>query len=300
MAKSPNEREVKVLWGEGEGKDGSMTQRRPVGDQVDQWMEQASDALVARKYFEVERLASRALDATMTSRDFARAARIILPLQEARRMKRDMALEAASASGGRVKLVSQSLSDDAALQAEIEPGCYLVVPPRVAMEARGFRERADAAEVPVFVLTREPQMRSTMCPIVAVSPVTVRAYIQEPEAVAEVKKPVARKKKGPEDEAVSAGAGSSIIEGAFGKFVTPSVAWFAKAGEALGDAAIAACVSGDVVQRAELLYQRLLAVPEHEKLHQRLREACEEARRVKVVVPVGGLKKTVEEEEEDE
>lgn len=266
-----------------------MTQRKLAGDQVDQWMEQASQALVARKYFEVEKLASRALDATITSRDFARAARVILPLQEARRMKRDMAIEALP----RVKLVAHSLSDDAALQGTIEPGCYLVVPPRVAMEARGFRERADEAEVPVFVLTREPRMQTGMCPVVAVSPVTVRAYLEEPEAgESAVKK--GRKKKGAEED------GDGSIEGPFGKFATPSVAWFVKAGEALGDAAIALCVTTDPVQRVELLYQRLLAVPEHEKLHQRLREACEEAQRVKVVVPAGGVKAKVEEEGDGE
>jgi hypothetical protein len=198
-------------------------------------------------------------------------------------------LEAAGGSAGRVKLVAHSLSDDAALQGTIEPGCYLVVPPRVAMEARGFRERADEAEVPVFILTREPRMQTGMCPVVAVSPVTVRAYVEEPTEVDSSARK-GRKKKTADEE-------PSGIDGPFGRFLAPSTAWMVKASEALGDAAIAQCATSDVAQRVELLYQRLLAVPEHEKLHQRLREACEEARRVKVPVPAA-VKKLDDDEDE--
>ncbi len=51
------------------------------------------------------------------------------------------------------------------------------------------------------------------------------------------------------------------------------------ASEALGDAAIAQAAAPTAADRACELFARLQACPDHEKLHQRLMEACELASR---------------------
>ena len=60
---------------------------------IDAMMEQASRALVGRDYFAAEKLALSALRRAHHDADYERMSRIILPLQEARRQKRDMAFE---------------------------------------------------------------------------------------------------------------------------------------------------------------------------------------------------------------
>jgi hypothetical protein len=58
----------------------------------------------------------------------------------------------------------------------------------------------------------------------------------------------------------------------------PSLAWFVEAGEALGDEAIGqVAVTLSAASRVDALMDRLESVPHHEKLHQRLEEACREA-----------------------
>jgi hypothetical protein len=225
---------------------------------VDALMEQASAALVKRDYFEAERLAAGALRKAQAIGDYERMARIVMPLQEARRQKRDQALET-----GRVTLVTGELPAGKELRA----GCYLVAPPRVGVDGRALREAADAQRTPVVVLVREPTSRDGLWPIVAVGPVTVRTKVRPPATkIAQALKKVGKK------PAARADAGASPE--------VPPVEWFVEAGEALGDAAIEG-VATDVhpATRADGLLERLEAHPDHEKLHQRLEEACREAAR---------------------
>ncbi|MFT3686215.1 MAG: hypothetical protein QM783_15045 [Phycisphaerales bacterium] len=226
---------------------------------LDQIMEEASSSLVQRDYFTAERLAADALRAALNAEDFERAARICMPLLEARRLKRQQAADA-----GRIVVVLESVQDPG----EIKPGCYLFCPPRVGAEARAFRQMADDARVPVIVLAREPVTRSGLCPIVAVGPVTVRAMVAEPAAGA---RPASKPKKPKTDTAPTPPVS------AFGAFVTPGIEWMLATCEALGDAAIEQSVSPSAADRAMELYARLQSVPDHEKLHQRLMEACEAA-----------------------
>nr|MCU0688956.1 hypothetical protein [Phycisphaerales bacterium] len=81
--------------------------------------------------------------------------------------------------------------------------------------------------------------------------------------------------------------GPAPIVNPFGTFITPSLAWMLAAGEALGDAAIEQVSTMNVFQRVDELAQRLAAHPDHEKLHQRLREACEAAAREALINPAG-------------
>lgn len=67
-----------------------------ISQRIDELMEKASQALVQRRYFQCERLCLEALSAAHGDRDYARMARIVLPLQESRRLKVQLALDAAS------------------------------------------------------------------------------------------------------------------------------------------------------------------------------------------------------------
>jgi hypothetical protein len=219
---------------------------------LDRLMDRASRALVAMRYFEAERLCLRALDEAHRRRDYGRMARIIMPLQEARRQKRQIACDA-----GRVELVSRRP------RGTTRPGCYLVQPPLVAMDARRFREEADRRRVPVFVLCREPLTEAGLWPVVAVGsgrgrvfPLVVRMLVAPPAA--------------PErDQATPTRDAGDIL---------PPTEWFETAAESLGDAAIASVDPAlQPAWRVDDLMALLDAFPDHEKLHQRLEEACREA-----------------------
>lgn len=201
---------------------------------IDETMERASEALARTEYFEAESLCLRALYMAHRAEDFERMARICLPLQEARRQKRLMAIDA-----GRVFVVSRPEDVPRGLVA----GRYLVQPPMIGADARTLRELADRHRVPALVLCREPTTKAGLWPMVAVGPQTIRAKVLPPS---------------------DTGA--------------PHAAWFEMAAEALGDAAIARLKPDDPPQwRIDDLLEFLDAHPDHEKLHQRLEEACRAA-----------------------
>lgn len=221
-------------------------------------MEEASGALSRTEYFEAERLCTEALTMAHERRDYDRMARILLPLQEARRQKRDMAVES-----GRVFVVDDSTPNGDSLQA----GCYLVRPPRVGVDGRQIREAADRARKPVVVAVREPMTRDGMWPVVAIGPVTFRAKVLPPgrKRRSTVRPGVKRSKR-------TRDALRKLDE------TVPPPEWFLAANEALGDAAIAEVnPSLPAEAKVEAYYERLLTHPDHEKLHQRLEEACREA-----------------------
>lgn len=238
---------------------------------IDEMMERASGALVAAEYFDSEKLCARALRRARAACDFERMARICMPLQEARRQVRQLA-----ETGG----VRAVLDGDLGRVVVREAGCYLLQPPLLGVDALGFRESAWRKKVPVFVLTREPTTRAGKWPMVAVAEMgwlqggasamrSVRAMV-EPPAGAEV--------------AEEAGAGAARRSRGVGTRAperVPSLEWFTAAGEAIGDAAIAAVDrSLHPAFQADDLMDFLAAIPEHEKLHQRLEEVCREAARV--------------------
>src|SRR5688572_1720456 len=103
------------------------------GAAIDGTMERASAALVAMRYFEAERLCLRALGRAYELFDYERMARILMPLQEARRLKRQLAVDA-----GAVRVVGSA----AEVRGPVAAGCYLFRPPLIGADARAFRERA--------------------------------------------------------------------------------------------------------------------------------------------------------------
>lgn len=205
-------------------------------EQIDALMEQASRALAETDYFTCEELALRALNTAFEAKDFERMARIVLPLQEARRQKRLAALD----TGVVIRL---NEADQQALEAEtIEPGCYLFEPLLVGADGRDLRERANLQRVPVLVIVREPRTRDGQWPIVMIGPQTVRVKVRPPGS-------------DDEDEVTTR--------------------WMQAASEAIGDAAIMK-VDGmrESEDHVGHLMDLLGTCPEHEKLHQALEHAC--------------------------
>lgn len=238
---------------------------------IDDQMEQVSTLLIQRQYFEAEKQAVIALRRALGIQDYDRTARICLPLQEARRQKREMAIDA-----GAVFLIDAEMPT-----AEmILPGCYLIAPPRVGVDGRLIREMGDERRVPIVTIVREPATREGMWPLVAVGPTTVRARVDPPRAPKPVKPEIA-KSGGAKRKTLASGVEHAAREMVVGEVVSlPPPEWFVVAAEALGDAAIASC--GHVTSPellVEALALRLAACPEHEKLHQRLQEAARAAAR---------------------
>ncbi len=169
-------------------------------------MERASRALERTRYFEAESACKDALRKAYAASDFERIARIVLPLQEARRQKRQLAVD----SGRRIVISEmRSLGD------EIQPGCYLFQPPLIGADTRNFRETADGQGVPVLALCREPMTKDGKWPVVAVGQVTLRTRVDPPMPLARVEK--------------------SVTKDGYDGFEPPSAAWFEAAAEAIGD-----------------------------------------------------------------
>jgi len=218
--------------------------------QIDRLMDRASRALEATRYFEAERLAAGALQRAHSASDFERMARILLPLQEARRQKHQLAV-----NSGRSFLVNKASAMHAD---ELEAGCYLFQPPLIGIDARTFRETADSRQVPVVVITREPMTREGKWPIVAVNgTISVRTRVDPPWKLERVEPSITK---------------DAVNGVAFGAPPTP---WFEAAGEALGDAALARLKPEDpAAWRVDDLLGFLDCHPDHEKLHQRLADEC--------------------------
>jgi hypothetical protein len=143
--------------------------------EISSLMERAEKALHERAWFEAEAIALDALQQARAAERFDEMARILLPLQEARRQRADAALDA-----GEIRIVSEPVPEEAA----VEPGLYLFEPPLVGADARRWRLLALAQSVPVLVLCREPITKSNTCPIVAIGPQsTLRVRIDPPKSL---------------------------------------------------------------------------------------------------------------------
>lgn len=247
---------------------------------IDSLMERASRALTGREYFAAERLCLEALELAHKACDYERMARICLPLQEARRQKRDLAADAAAR--GAIFPVDDELPAPGALRA----GCYLVRPPRVGLDGRMLRELADRREVPVIVVVREPRTRAGLWPVVALGPVTIRAQIAPPLPPPPPlpPQPPSAGRRGSKARRGSPAAQDARHEPhapVDDDRILPRVEWFLDAAERLGDAALAGLnPARPVLGRVEDLLVRLAAHPDHEKLHQALEAACRDAARL--------------------
>jgi hypothetical protein len=213
-------------------------------------MEKASVALAGADYFGAEKIASKALVQARSRDDFVRMARICLPLQEARRQIRVEAIDA-----GHIGVLS-ALPPRAS---DLVPGMYLVQPPLIGVEARAIRLTAHARRIPIVVVCREPMTRLGKWPVVAVGTgglvdtITLRVRVDPPADV----------------ESCATSATKDVCA------APPPAGWFINALEALGDWVIADLRASDPpAHRVDDCLDALDAIPDHEKLLQRLAEEC--------------------------
>ncbi len=224
-------------------------------------MEAASRALVQRRYFDCERLCMEALERAFIAADYERMARILLPLEESRRQKRDLAFDTRA-----VHVVDRQ----APTGRNLRPGCYLVAPPRVGIDGRLLREAANRKKVPTIIVVREPESRDGLWPVVSIGPVTIRTKVERP-AMSPAANGKAQGTRKSASKLPKASAANSAAP-------TPPPEWFIRANEAIGDKALAGLAGiTSPVARVEALFKCLQAHPDHEKLHQALAEACREA-----------------------
>lgn len=223
---------------------------------IDELMERASLALARTDYFGAERTCLRALAKAAAASDWERAARVCLPLQEARRQKRMLAIDASPQGAVRIVDAPEPVTQ------KTPAGCVLFQPPLVALEARRFRIAADERELPVFVLTREPMTRAGEWPVVAVvGQLSIRVRLKPPPGV----------RPAPGGMSGTCPTGDELTG-------PVPVEWFTAAAEAVGDAAIAKLSPEDPpAHRALDCLDFLDAFPDHEKLHQQLELECRRA-----------------------
>lgn len=223
-------------------------------------MEAASEALARMDYLTCEAHCVEAIALARRQRQWDAIARILLPLQEARRQRRMVAAD------GLIRLGTQSLEGDAAAclpnLANAGGGCVVVTHPHDADAAArlALRARHERRFVEILFADNSPDdsawhIRSFAGPAVAITmPAPPAAWRDRDLPPAEAK---------------------TLRDGA----TTPGD-WFLDAMDALGDAAIGAAGRDDTESPEadfDRLYACLEVVTDHEILHQRLAEQARRA-----------------------
>ena len=134
----------------------------------------AERAMKEARWFDAERDALAALDSAIQSGNHELAADATLPLQEARRQRMLMAIDASNGTPNVLDQVETELES-------VDPGVHLLVPHAVAADARRMRIVGLQTGVPVLAVCREPLTSAGQVPIVAIGEVTIRAYVDPPE-----------------------------------------------------------------------------------------------------------------------
>jgi len=213
-----------------------------VTDKLDEIMEQASQALADMDYLACEALCVQALTEAREQKRYRYYARVLLPLQEARRQRRMIAAQGevllGGTAGGTAGGAAEGIDWDAWL-AEDKPGCLALTHPNTVEDAKALAERAreQGRFVEVLFADNQPDTAKWL----------LRAY-EGPEVSCEVDAPT-------ESQAPSQ--------------------WFLNATEKLGDAALSTVdetLTGEA--RVEALEARLRVFPDHELLHQHLAQAA--------------------------
>ncbi len=229
-----------------------MAQSKPVkkplsknkSKKIESLMEKASVALVETDYFEAALCANEALSIAHQAGDYEQMARILLPLQEARRQIRLAAIET-----GNVFVINEHTQLEPLIGEDAVPasGCYVLEPPLVGADGRNLRDRCKMLGIAAVVVVHEPVTQLGRWPVVMIGPITVRTQIEPP-------------------------AGGEI-----------TMEWVIGAGEQHGDAAIESVVDiEDAVARVDALMDRFGTIGDHEQLMMTLETACKAASRVAV------------------
>lgn len=207
-------------------------------------MEDASVALVEMRYAECERLCLQALGLAREESDFIGYSRALLPLQEARRQRRQAASDLLIRFGSSDLPTGEALTE--AVLDEPAAGCLILTSPHDSADATRLMESAESQGRPFEVLLVNDQAGASNWHLQA---------INHKEVVAEMEPP----------SPLDVWRRSDAFAHAF-----------VEASERLGDAALAQVEAKDLdgIERLTQLEQMVDAVPDHEKLHQALADAA--------------------------
>ncbi len=219
-------------------------------EKLDGIMERASQALADLDYLVCEALCLEALAEARDQRRFGFYARVLLPLQEARRQRRMIAAQ------GKVDLgTTKTKVDTEHWLSDRQAGCLVLTQPNTLEDARELTERAQRENKYVEVLFADN--------VPTASRWTLRSY-KGPAVSCEIDAPPPGQTPG-QTPGQSPGQSPNLDH----------AQWFLYATERLGDAALA---SADETLTGESLIRDLEALlsvfPDHELLHQRLAQAA--------------------------
>lgn len=231
-----------------------------MSEAIDRLMESASQALADMDYLTCEANCLEALAQARADNDWSYYARILLPLQEARRQRRMIAAE------GRVRLGSAMLdgSPETWLQ-QIDTGCIALTRPHTPEDAARLRKLARDQRFYVEVLYADNTSDEPRWTLQSTANISAEKAMPAPRRDW-VEKWLSNLDQQKMDQATTGSA-------------TPSD-WFLDAAEALGDAAMAG-LNEESGLRSQLAYLEscLEIVTDHEILHQRLGKLARELQR---------------------
>jgi len=225
---------------------------------LDEQMERASEALARMDYLTCEARCVQALAEARDRRLWRYYARILLPLQEARRQRRQIAAE------GTIRLGTGSLGGEPGdWLDQLESGCIVVSPPHGRAEATALWQAARDQRRYVEVLLTDSDLTADAWRVLSFTGPAITCQRPAP--------PTSWRDQWLAADAVPEPAPA-------GESQTPAD-WCLDTIEALGDAAIDkveartdAIPGGEM--RVELLEPLLDVVPDHEILHQKLGDAA--------------------------
>jgi len=244
-------------------------------DRIDALMDTATRALMAMDYPRCERQCLEALELARQQRNWDIYARVVLPLQEARRQRRMTAAE------GHRRLGTASLEGNptAWLAQMPEGGCLVLTEPHRREQARELSDLAAAQGRAVEVLWADNPMDAprwqisslTDSELSVIRPAPPEAWrdrwIEPGQSL-----PAAPPVPGSQD---ATGQSTGGVQNS----ATPTD-WVMDAMEALGDQALASLTATeDTGDRLAQLEACVIAAPDHEILHQRLAETARQLHR---------------------
>jgi len=214
---------------------------------LDEHMETASQALAELDYARCESLCVEALKACRDAKDWVMYQRVLLPLQEARRQRRQAALE------GPILLGTPQRDDDLPLHVDdIDQACIVLTWPVTAGDAKSLGEIVRDSKRPIELLFADNAPDSDTWRVTSYAGPGLSIDLPAPKA-----------------EWVGAWIDPSSI-------APPTPAhWFMQASEALGNAALASIdAPPGSLEHLQALEDALACVDDHEILHQRLAAAA--------------------------
>lgn len=221
---------------------------------IDALMQDASQALAEMDYARCEALCVEALRAAREAQDWAMVRRVLLPLQEARRQKRQSAIDGLIQLGTPEK--AASLSE---LIEDQHCGCIVLTQPYSAADADALEHLVRQDKRAVEVLYANNAASETIWHITTVRGPNASAQLAAPDSawIGQPTDPLATQPPTPAH-------------------------WFMHASEALGNAALQSIDAAmSSTQRFDQLAEALSAVGDHEILHQRLADAAKDLQEAK-------------------